>query len=345
MSIASTLGRFSSNPLNDSFLQAIGEDFGLTPSELIGTVNIEELLTLAACDVAWESAKGANERDMESLPRAVGALSTMSSLQYLIAGVLFELQREAIVQRESLHDQLFATMAEGDVVISYNYDLIADSALQKAGLSTSANYQVVFEKSVKGADFGGATLIDYCAEQAGPVDLLKLHGSLNWLQLKHEEANPLAESQFSKHPVFFLADAFSVNVPPSAFGWGFSLDHAGSGSNRSVELTPMIVPPTFDKAEVWRSRGGSLRRLWAAAKAALTAADRVVVIGHSLSVADYQTRWLFRAALAANTSRPEIAVVNLLSSDRARLVTFFESLGRVVPYETPQDFLVGRTAA
>jgi hypothetical protein len=111
-----------------------------------------------------------------------------------------------------------------------------------------------------------------------------------------------------------------------------------------LELVPVIVPPTFDKAEVWRARGGILRRLWSQAKAALAACERVVLIGHSLREADYQTRWLFRASLAQRAPRPEIAIVNPSPEDRRRLHAFFESLGSVQTFKTVDDLLQTRPA-
>ena len=73
--------------------------------------------------------------------------------------------------------------------------------------------------------------------------------------------------------------------------------------------------------------------------------DRVLIIGLSLREADYQTRWLLRTALAAGQPRDvEIDIVNPNSADRDRLRSFFQDLGRVVPYETVDKFLAGRPA-
>jgi hypothetical protein len=64
-----------------------------------------------------------------------------------------------------------------------------------------------------------------------------------------------------------------------------------------------------------------------------------------LREADYQTRWLLRTALAAVRPRDiEIDVVNPSSEDRNRLSGFFVCLGRVVKYESIDNFLVGRAA-
>jgi hypothetical protein len=344
MDVAFSLGRFSDEP-GQRFLDAICEDFGYTRTELRANVNIEELLTMAACDAAWEGSKSETERDTQSLPRAMGALATLSSLQYMIAGVLFELQRDGLVV-QSLHDRLVEQMREGDSVISYNYDLLVDFALSRANKATPANYAIEFSNALDGAEFGPSELEPYETLQPGPIDLLKLHGSLNWLQLKHEELRSSAEFRTTPHPMFYLRDAYDVAVPPGASGWGFSLerDEYKHGEIHYVELVPVIVPPTFDKAEVWRARGGLLRRLWSRAKTALTGCDRVVLIGHSLREADYQTRWLFRTALAQRAPRPEIAIVNPSPDDRRRLHLFFESLGSVQTFKTVDDLLQTRPA-
>ena len=318
----------------------------IEPVALRSQVNIEELLTMAACDAAWEGGKAHDERDAESVPRGVGALATLSSLQYMISGVLFELQRSGFYLEGSLHDRLVDLMGEGDSVISYNYDLLIDFALTKAGKASSANYAVEFSNALDGAEYGPSELEPYEDQRSGPVDVLKLHGSLNWLQLKHEELRSTTEFRKTQHPVFYLRDAYDVVVPAGAFGWGFSLEREEYKRDdiHYVELVPVIVPPTFDKAEVWRARGGMFRRLWSRAKAALAGCERVVLIGHSLREADYQTRWLFRASLAARRPGPEITIVNPSPGDRARLHTFFESLGSVQTLSTVEDLLQVRPA-
>jgi hypothetical protein len=68
-----------------------------------------------------------------------------------------------------------------------------------------------------------------------------------------------------------------------------------------------------------------------------------VIIGLSLREADCQTRWLLRTALsAAHPGDIEIDVVNPSSEDRNRLSGFFVGLGRVVKYESIDNFLGGR---
>ena len=84
--------------------------------------------------------------------------------------------------------------------------------------------------------------------------------------------------------------------------------------------------------------------LWPKAQKALQGCDRVVIIGLSLREADYRTRWLLRTALTSGRPRDvEIAIVNKGGDDRNRLRGFFLDLGKVVLYESVDEFLDGLT--
>ncbi len=344
MAIAAKLNRFSDRA-GLEFLEAIGLDFGYTRSRLLESVNIEELLTLAACDVAWESVTAEYEPTGYSLPRAMGALATVHSLEHLIAGVLFEIQSEVFQQSCSLHDRLAAKMKDGDSVISYNYDLLIDRALIASDRMTIANYGIDFAGAIAGANFGPAELSTLPTEPPASIQLLKLHGSLNWLQISHEELDSSKEFMTSEHPIILLRDAFNVWIPPGNFGRSFHLERSDyePGRVNNVTLSNVIVPPTFDKAEVWRERGGRLRRLWSKAREALAACDRLVVIGHSLREADYQTRWLLRVGLAQRNPTREVVLVNPCEADRSRLAEFFDGLGIVRSHSGVEEFLAANS--
>ena len=313
-------------------------------------VNVEELLTFAWCDVSHLDSQGNSVlQDSEKSCLLHRALDTLRMVEALIVAVLFQAQRECRQIGDRVHDSLAKEVDKTrDTVISYNYDLLVDQALRKAEKASSDDYGIAFVGAVDGSP-GPSVREAYrrdpeiqpgCQGVQEGVPVLKLHGSLNWLGLA--QAN-----LFKRDPeVFYWPGAINVLVGPDFWWTGFGSLRAANGSNdisQSGRLRPIIVPPTFAKDAL---RGSPMGKLWPKAKEALEKCDRVAIIGLSLREADYQTRWLLRTALAA--ARPcdiEIDVVNPSSEDRNRLSAFFLGLGRVVPYESVDRFLDGRSTA
>lgn len=221
-------------------------------------------------------------------------------------------------------------------------DLVIDHALWKAGKASVADYGIQFQYSLDGVDWGHSTLEAYEHEPSRGISLLKLHGSLNWLYLtRHDILEKGEQFGLLENSIIYLRDGSRVSLSARVFGKPFiiSCSVEGKPGLPFVELSPVIVPPTFDKNAVWKLRGGAIRGLWSRARAALQGCKRVVIIGHSLRDADYQTRWLLRIALAMNNLQPTIAIVNPCDSDRARLRQFLESLGTVVEYTGLERYL------
>jgi len=334
--------RFSGNQ-GKRVLDFLRESYGYEePSD----VNIEELLTLAWCDVSYLDGQGVSVlQDHERSERLYRAWDALRKVEALIVAVLFAAQQECLQRGDRVHDSLTEVIGTQDTIISYNYDLLVDRALWKVHRSSSDDYAVRFHGSVEGP--GTSVRKEYvrephvercCTGASEGVPLLKLHGSLNWLGLASADL-------FTGDPeVFYLPEAASISIGPD-FWWTPFYLRSTDGSNdisQSGRLRPIIVPPTFGKT-AWK--GTPMGKLWPQAQAALRNCDRVVIIGLSLREADYQTRWLLRTGLAVDRPRAEIDIVNTSLKDRDRLRRFFLYLGRVVEYGSVDKFLTGRTAA
>jgi hypothetical protein len=306
-------------------------------------VNIEELLTFASCDASHLDAQDSIVlQDREKARRLVGAQDTLRKVESVIVMVLFQAQRECMQRGDWVHDSLAERVGIQDAVISYNYDLLFDYALWKARKASSDHYGIPFIGAHDGTP-GLSHLEEYVREpsiQPDPpegaegVQVLKLHGSLNWLGFEHVDP-------FQPGPeVFYLRNATGISFGSDLWWRGFGpVRNDGTGETRC--LRPIIVPPTFAK-DLWK--GSLMGTLWSKALTALQECKRVVVIGLSLRDADYQTRWLLRTSLTIGRPRDvEIDIVNPSSEDRDRLRRFFLDLGRVVLYETVDKFLAGRT--
>ncbi len=167
-------------------------------------------------------------------------------------------------------------LADGDTIIALNYDTLLDRALAEAGIVTDLGSQFIRETP----------------QRNGPlVHLLKIHGSFNWLTC------PTCDNIWE----FALDDIASYALRADTKHIGCPID----GTPRET----IIIPPSLVKAYGNRH----LDNIWAAAGAALRAADRLVAIGYALADADIQVRYMLvqAASLNPHLNRPDcIEVVN-----------------------------------
>jgi len=128
------------------------------------------------------------------------------------------------------------------------------------------------------------------------LELLKLHGSINWVQCSKCEdkgslrVSPIEHHQHKLYPkVCYIERSETICTKCEA------------------ELTPLIVPPTWQKEmdhEV-------LRKTWSRAAGALLDAEVLVVVGYSLPIADSHVRELLHVGLSsANLQRSLIVVAS-----------------------------------
>ena len=141
-------------------------------------------------------------------------------------------------------------------IITFNYDLLVEDAL--TSLSIPYDYAVGGKKS----------------SSESYVELLKLHGSINWGE--KAGSNTSYETE-----------------------------------NKSYEellkngQTPQLVPPTWRKIFT-----GPLRNIWDNSIQSLEKATRIIVIGFSMPATDSHFKYLMAAGLQKNISLREIVFVN-----------------------------------
>ncbi len=303
------LGKFDS-PEAQGFIQKAAGNFGLSADDLRrGVIDIEQLFSLIDSDVAWE------ELACKEGDRSIRWLSSSlkgAALEGLIGGVLFHVVPPIFRKKVSHHERLAQAMAKGDAVISFNYDLIIDRALQKSGKFTPLGYHLGFRHEISSTS---ETLKPFTCNEVSDVSLLKLHGSLNWLCSADEKDSDIV----------YLCDGFSVRLDRDAWG---PPSYAYKDGAR-VWLKVFVVPPSSDKGKVWGKHGKTLRPLWEKAGGILRNCDRVVIVGYSLREADYQSRWLFRRFLCEGNKARRICIVNASPQDRCRLREFFSGLGQI----------------
>ena len=153
-------------------------------------------------------------------------------------------------------------------VITFNYDIAIDMALFREGM---------------GPDYG----ISSHPRSHNPVPLFKLHGSQNWASEKNSgEVRPLhLRDYFTKYSIMGFDDISSCKIPVGSQLFEYFSKHA----NIEVEKEPVIVPPTWNKAEHHQL----LSIVWGKAAQHLGEARTIFIIGYSLPETDAFFRLLY----------------------------------------------------
>lgn len=158
---------------------------------------------------------------------------------------------------DSYHKKLVESLCENDTYkvdfLSTNYDLLIDNAL----LSQHQNINYAFDDS----GFG--------------INLLKLHGSLNWLYCPHCRAIQTKEaSDISVKNLLDFRDQ--------------ECEKCGS------EKTSVIIPPTYFKNFI--QYGNNIINVWSKAYRIINQADQIIFCGYSFPHADIHIKTLLKKA-------------------------------------------------
>lgn len=193
---------------------------------------------------------------------------------------------EASAKRElpDAYGVFAAGLVPGDTIVTVNYDLVCETYLAKRGLRFDYGIPELARNST--------------STQGVPINLLKLHGSLNWRHCVPMPGRSSCERWF----------VYDHDLP----AFGFELSQAcecGDGALR----TPVIAPTSLKDYS-----GTSLAGVWKRAARQMRAATELYVVGYSLPLYDVTVRELFRLVTIANTAGP-VHIVNPDSAVRERL--------------------------
>ena len=152
-------------------------EFGVRKAELQdAAINIEDILTLLDKRIEeYENrgqyyVKGSKRREQ----RGFNLLSTRFQLIAFIGQVLLEITNGRLCP---LHKKLADKLTNDDTVITLNYDLLMDTALQSTGKwMPDTGYGIPFKSVIEGGEF-----VNVNTSAKSQILYLKLHGSLNWL--------------------------------------------------------------------------------------------------------------------------------------------------------------------
>ena len=171
----------------------------------------------------------------------------------LLTDCLAEKSKEA--EGFQLLKNFVRNLRDGDIVITFNWDNLIERAL----LSISRE-------------------VNFLSRDQSAVTILKLHGSLNWVEipegtsLKHPESVKFLSEKVVSTPDFLYYDVWDI-----------------------LDMPPLIVPPIFSKRV---PVGGFFQNIWHEAHNSIIDAECVCVIGYSIPNDDLQARSLLRIAWA-----------------------------------------------
>lgn len=172
-------------------------------------------------------------------------------------------------------------------VLTFNYDIGADIALYRAGLGP--NY-----------------VIESAPNSHAAVDLLKLHGSLNWAtETKTRRIRPLhLHDYLQKYSIRGVDDHGDIRVPVGSHLVEYFANHAKPPVE--VDPEPVIVPPSWNKADYHQA----LSNVWASAAKHLAEAESIFIAGYSLPETDSFFRHLYALGSVGISALRRIVVFN-----------------------------------
>lgn len=227
-------------------------------------------------------------------------LKVRASLVYLI-GQVFEntLKDNPIGVTKKFCDSLTGN----DVIISTNHDIVVDNALRqerhnvnygewiRGGGSFSESYTLFGDEKTNIFFKNDEEIKDL---NRGDVELLKIHGSLNFLYCPKCKEVDITVGQ--KGILYCMRKNFEVKC---------------INQNCTGKYTDLIIVPTYYKIY----NNTFLVETWRRAERAIASADEVIFIGYSMPDADVEIKCMLLRGIAKNKERPKIKVINFQDKD------------------------------
>lgn len=190
--------------------------------------------------------------------RVAGVRKEIDDFLHLLFPVLSLLDQQNY--HSTGYDRLAKALRTGDTILTLNYDTLLDSALHRCGWDPIAGYGISGTKNK--VDWSRIKMPE--DQTALQLDLIKLHGSMNWF-VRGNTSN--LKKVFSSKPV-------RITQP-----------RTNEISGHIRQIAPPIYAKIFEHKH-WQN-------LWTLAFKALCDADVIVIIGCSLVDTDFHLRALF----------------------------------------------------
>lgn len=233
--------------------------------------------------------------DRSGLPDGFPDRELLADLRFAIVHVLCEnLKVVTNAELGSNHELVDRMIQPGNIVITTNWDTL----VERAADARSVKYRL-------------------CGRPAyGELLVLKLHGSIDWLQPSRVK-KPLGKKSYAE-----LTEICGSGRP---------------GTSRPTATSPVIRTRVSNPGATWRTIKGAtsdpfmltmtpgkadslgpVLDLWEHAYRSVSAAETLEVIGYSMPVDDIEIRTLLRAGVLRGPNDPEITVRNPAPDVHAR---------------------------
>jgi hypothetical protein len=191
-----------------------------------------------------------------------------------------------------LLEYLFAHVSTSLTVISLNYDIIVDNVLSALVEGPTEGGLPNYECDIATSEYRAAALVPRMDRDPVRVDLLKLHGSLNWMHCPNCHRLDLGVSESGRSTVKVLSELWET-------GRALKLAESFTRQGRMCEdcesrLRALIITPTAQKDY----GNPHIARIWYAADRALRRASRVAFVGYSLPYDDVEVAYLLKRGLS-----------------------------------------------
>lgn len=288
----------------------IEQQFDARPKDYeVAKIDFERLFALVEAELLGFHAQLRFEKRREGEITPSDALELQ--LKLVLCGTLIASTRDSQCE---FHDAIARWLDSGDVVVSFNYDLLMDRSLRHSGRwHADDGYAIKFHEHIErqGDEVKWLT----SRKTQSDVKLLKPHGSLNWLYPRNSWDSVLnmslhPEFEYPKPPerLYCLKDMhgeFEQDYP--SYEWWERYDFEYNGT--TYDLHSLLIPPSLTKP--YRVFEGILGPTWGAfCKYALERVEEIVLIGYSLRADDMRTHWLLRKVARENTSLKRVLVVD-----------------------------------
>ena len=195
------------------------------------------------------------------------------------------LLRKTPIETPSLYQAFARQLTPSDVVLTFNYDTLLEQALE----DVERPYSLTPE-----------WWLDDCPDGGRCVDVLKLHGSIDWYDRHyHDDANAWFEEEGhevpDRDPLFgpnasvmieSLArgpvEAYGASLLPRVFRVPRLRDHFPLRGRHAFDLVPFILPLAYDKL----LGHDPILDLWENLHRTLDAYSAIIMIGYSLPMYD-----------------------------------------------------------
>ncbi|MDA8213041.1 MAG: SIR2 family protein [Clostridia bacterium] len=200
------------------------------------------------------------------------------------------LQPDKLRDKLSCYDSFARKLRPGDLILTFNYDLVVERALERNNLGV--DYQLFLPGSPLDRE---STAIRFQLR----IPVIKLHGSIN---------------------LVFCTRCYSVReASAGALLCNQCRNPDRSLAKESSTLRPFLIAPTLFKSYSLPD----LRRIWYTAYNCLSRAQELIIIGYSLPAADILTAQLLDFAHRSCPHPQKVTVVNGPHPDLTRLQSLY----------------------